>query len=352
MLLVEAPSINARCDPAQSYTVAWICPTPTSLTATKLILTKLHGRPQKTNNPSDSTIYTLGEIYGHNVVIATLPFNQQHGIAPAAEVVTNLTFTFPNVKFGLLVGTASAVPIQGKKQVYLGDIVVMKGDGIKHCGVLQYDYGKDVQGQRFQKTHFLNGAPRILQSGITQLVSWDCRGTKGLAEDIENQIRHKLRTVDDLEVQMRFSRPAPDKDRLFRAEIEHKSGSEGCGLRCDQDSIYDYGKLVHRDPPESLSIHYGLIGSGNKLIRNALERDRLAQEGDDAPYLCFETEAAGVMNKLPCLVVRGISNYADSHGDEDDEVWEPYAALVAAVYGSALLSRITPSEIQKGCGCS
>lgn len=29
--------------------------------------------------------------------------------------------------------------------------------------------------------------------------------------------------------------------------------------------------------------------------------------------LCFEMEAAGLMNSFPCLVVRGICDYADSH---------------------------------------
>ena len=43
--------------------------------------------------------------------------------------------------------------------------------------------------------------------------------------------------------------------------------------------------------------HYGLIASGNSLMRNVRMRDRL---GDRHNVLCFEMEAAGVVNSIPC----------------------------------------------------
>ncbi|KAF7588768.1 hypothetical protein BBP40_005234 [Aspergillus hancockii] len=42
-------------------------------------------------------------------------------------------------------------------------------------------------------------------------------------------------------------------------------------------------------------------------------------------------EAAGLMNQLPCLVIRGICDYADSRKNKK---WQGYAALTAAVYGN------------------
>jgi nucleoside phosphorylase len=41
-----------------------------------------------------------------------------------------------------------------------------------------------------------------------------------------------------------------------------------------------------------------------------LVRDKLASEKG---VLCFEMEAAGLMNQFPCLVIRGICDYSDSH---------------------------------------
>jgi hypothetical protein len=45
-------------------------------------------------------------------------------------------------------------------------------------------------------------------------------------------------------------------------------------------------------------------------------------------------EAAGLMNDFPCLVIRGICDYADSHKTKE---WQGYAAAVAAAYTRELL---------------
>ena len=58
--------------------------------------------------------------------------------------------------------------------------------------------------------------------------------------------------------------------------------------------------------------------------------------------LCFEMEAAGLMNNFPCLVVRGICDYADSHKNKQ---WQPYAAATAAAYAKELLSVIPSAEV-------
>ena len=65
-----------------------------------------------------------------------------------------------------------------------------------------------------------------------------------------------------------------------------------------------------------------------------MTRDVLRQELD---ILCFEMEAAGLMDNFPCLVIRGICDYSDSHKNKQ---WQPYAAAVAAAYAKELLSVI------------
>ena len=51
--------------------------------------------------------YSLGEIGGHNIVIAVLP---EIGNNAAATVAIQLLNDFPSVRFGLLVGIGGAVP--------------------------------------------------------------------------------------------------------------------------------------------------------------------------------------------------------------------------------------------------
>jgi len=88
------------------------------------------------------------------------------------------------------------------------------------------------------------------------------------------------------------------------------------------------------------AIHYGLIASTNQLMKDALVRDTLAAERD---VLCFEMEAAGLINHFPCLVIRGVCDYSDSHKNKE---WQGYAAIAAAAYAKDLLCRILLNKVE------
>ena len=68
-------------------------------------------------------------------------------------------------------------------------------------------------------------------------------------------------------------------------------------------------------------------------MRHSATRERLRKELD---VLCFEIEA-GLIDDFPCLLVRGICDYADSH---KNKLWQGYAAATAAAYAKELLSVI------------
>jgi hypothetical protein len=57
---------------------------------------------------------------------------------------------------------------------------------------------------------------------------------------------------------------------------------------------------------------------------------------------CFEMEAAGLMDNFPCLVIRGICDYADSHKNKK---WQSYSAARAAAYAKAVLLLIAPQAV-------
>lgn len=50
------------------------------------------------------------------------------------------------------------------------------------------------------------------------------------------------------------------------------------------------------------------------------------------------------MDSFPCLVIRGICDYADSH---KNKIWQPYAAATAAAYAKELLHTIPGTEVNK-----
>lgn len=117
--------------------------------------------------------------------------------------------------------------------------------------------------------------------------------------------------------------------QLYGASYAHENSDCDC-TSCDQ------GRIVDRQPKTSQEphIHYGTIASGNQVMKNAQVRDRLASQ---LGILCFEMEAAGLMNHFPALIVRGICDYADSHKSKE---WQNHAALVAAAFAKEILSEV------------
>jgi nucleoside phosphorylase len=87
-------------------------------------------------------------------------------------------------------------------------------------------------------------------------------------------------------------------------------------------------------------VHYGTIVSGNQVIKSAAERENLSAKLGGV--YCFEMEAAGLMNSFPCLVIRGICDYADSHKNKR---WQAYAAATAAACAKEVLSVIPIIEV-------
>ena len=312
----------------ENYTVGWICALITEYVAAQEFLDEEHEAPEfvSTNDTND---YALGRIGKHNVVIAVMP-DGEYGTASAASVATNMLHTFTNIRIGLMVGIGGGAP-SGKHDIRLGDIVVSAsrdGEG----GVFQYDFGKTIQGQAFQHTRFLNQPPVLLRNALSGLQTQYKRKGHRLQEAVNNILKRNER------LQQEYERPPPDTDRLFKAQFTHHSS--GCAAFCatyPSNLIPRRTRAKYEDNP---AIHYGLIASGNQLMKDALVRDRLAAEKD---VLCFEMEAAGLMNHFPCLVIRGICDYSDSHKNKE---WQGYAAMVAAAYAKDLLSRIYINHVE------
>ncbi|EED22346.1 hypothetical protein TSTA_095950 [Talaromyces stipitatus ATCC 10500] len=147
----------------------------------------------------------------------------------------------------------------------------------EHSGVIEYDYGKAIGGGKLD-----------LLSHMNQLEAKRMMG-----------------------------------NFLFEFFYNH-AGGEGTCEKCDKD------RLVKRKPRETRTpfVHYGLIASED-------------QHNSMVYSLCFEMEAAGLMDDLLTLVIRGICDYCDSHKQKQ---WQGYAALTATAYAKSLLSIIPISR--------
>ncbi|KAJ5621451.1 nucleoside phosphorylase domain-containing protein [Penicillium herquei] len=298
------------------YTVGWICALPVELAAAKAILDEIHPRISRT----DHGIYTLGALDGHNIVIACLPAGV-YGTSSASIVATQMLHAFPSITFGLMVGIGGGVPSR-KVDIRLGDVVVSRPVG-SFGGVVQYDYGKEIGNGKIKHTGSLNKPPPFLLSAIGEL---EANHSIGFSE-IPSYLSEMLKRHPAMR---KFMYPGSQSDRLYEAEYYHIDSPDGTCSRCSKrHSVYRPARSS--DEP---AIHYGLIASGNKVMRDGVTRDQIAAElGGDV--ICFEMEAAGLMDTFPCIVIRGICDYADSHKSKS---WQPYAAAVAAAYAKELLS--------------
>jgi nucleoside phosphorylase len=307
-----------------TYTVGWICAIHPAYVAAQEFLDEEHGTPAFVA-PRDDNTYTLGKFGQHKVVIASLPCGD-YGTASASRVAANMLASFPNIRFGLLVGTAGGAPSM-VNDVRLGDIVIgVPSNG--ESGVFQYDFGKTIQGQPFQHTRTLNQPPTVLMSAVSNVMAKHQR--KG------HQIQQAIDAVLDKSPKLRqqYQRPGNHTDRLFKSPITHDPSR----TISESDLVQRRERTKEEDNP---AIHYGLIASANQLMKDAIIRDRFASEKN---VLCFEMEAGGLMNSFPCLVIRGICNYSDTHKSKE---WQGYAAMAASAYAKDILKAIPPPRVDE-----
>ncbi|KAK1660100.1 nucleoside phosphorylase domain-containing protein [Colletotrichum godetiae] len=268
------------------YTIGWICAIVPEFVAARLFLDE---------SKNDNNSYQLGRMGKHNVAIAALPHGE-YGESSAAVVARDLIRTFENIRVGLLVGIGGGAP-SPEKDIRLGDVVVSSPTG-GYDGVLQYDFGKSMVDGKLEMTGFLNQPPIAFRTALNVLIAdIEIEGNW-----LENDIEKALKTEH---LRQKYGRPSSDFDKLFRSDISYNPNKTMAHY-----TTSDFVERQERSPDSTLVIHHGLIASANQVMKDAQKRDILAK---DKNVLCFEMEAAGLMNHFPCLVIRGICDYSDSH---------------------------------------
>jgi nucleoside phosphorylase len=306
-----------------SYGIGIICALVEEKAAMEMMLDEEHGMLKQKSGDHNS--YTLGRIRKHNVVIACLPGGHQ-GKAAATTVAIHMMYSFP-IKLGLMVGIGGGIPSQ-VPTIRLGDVVVSMPEGT-HGGVIQYDLGK-LESDGFRRKGHLDKPPKALLSAVTSL------RTRHERKDPDFP-RYLTTIANNRRMATKYGFQGAQHDRLFHSEEVHPKNHDDC------DHCVSTLRMIHRanredDTPQ---VFYGTIMSGDMVMKNGEERDRRAAE-DKA--ICFEMEAAGLMNDFPCLVIRGISDYSDSHKNDR---WQPYAAATAAAYAKELLNVLSMHEVEE-----
>ncbi|KAJ5177143.1 uncharacterized protein N7482_003020 [Penicillium canariense] len=300
----------------KEYTVGWVCALPKEQTAATAMLDRRHVGLSKP--PNDPNTYTLGCVGNHNVVIACLP-KGQIGNNSAANVAAWMISTFPSIRFGLMVGIGGGVP----PKVRLGDVVVSTPMG-QFPGLVQWDFGKAKEGGSFERTGSLNNPPTSLLTALTALeTEHDLVGSK-IPEYLEGLRKKWPRLVPKY-------LPFDLQDILFKADYEHASRRA-----LDPDDTSDVDN-IDDDDEESCR-----FCDKTQIVRRKT-RDMAVHFDLGGHVLCIEMEAAGLINNFPCIVIRGICDYADSHKNKD---WQEYAAAIAAAFAKEFLEFLQPTDVE------
>jgi nucleoside phosphorylase len=265
----------------------------------------------------DPNAYSTGSIASHNVVLTHL---SGMGKVHAANVAAYCRTSFPNIKLALVVGICGAVPFVSTTgaEIILGDVLISNG-------VIQYDVGRQYPRRFERKDTLLEslGRPSVEIRNILQKL--------GGVYDREKLNARMEAYIEELKKNpaLQATYPGAIHDVLFHATNHHPKADKTC-QECGCD-----GELVSRTRLKrgivQPAVHFGLIASGDKVMKSGEERDDIAERDG---VIGFEMESAGIWDVFPSIVIKGACDYSDSH---KTKMWQRYAAATAAACTKAFL---------------
>ncbi|KAK6342202.1 hypothetical protein TWF730_001680 [Orbilia blumenaviensis] len=358
---LSPPPPNYQPQNRKGFKIAIICALKVEFNAVALVVDEFfdnrgecYGRAAHDHNS-----YRTGRIGKHNVVLALMPCM---GKASAASVATALKQSYDGIELALLVGICGGVPKNGN-----GDDIIL-GDVIVSNSVIQYDFGRQYDHgfvpKNTPKENLGRANPNVLSFvGIL--------GTDDVVDIVEENtsqylVRLQRSALRSERTKGKYGYPGASEDRLFEPTYRHKHHSPLKCLTCNQcekaedpvceeaggsrsfcgDLRCDKSRTVRRDRLEEKkaslelvtavqkpSIHIGVVASGDGVMRSGVVRDRIVERDR---VIAFEMEAAGVWDSLPCVIIKGVCDYSDSHKDKK---WQWFAAATAASAMKAILER-------------
>lgn len=340
----------------EEFHVAIICTLTLEYDAVSLVFDQFwdeddepYGRAQ-----GDTNTYTTGRIGKHNVVLALLP---NMGTASAAGAAANFRSSYSGLKLALLVGICGGVPGTGADEMMLGDVVISKT-------AIQHSLGRQYPNAFVTKDTVGDSLGRPNKDIRTLIANFETeRGKRRLRQKAGQYLKDLQYTATQERHRCSYQYPGAAEDKLFAATYRHRHrGPQKCkcneetdGL-CDEAAralcsklLCDEGQLVSRkrlemkknlelDDAQCPEIFIGCVASGDTVMKSGEHRDQIARQRD---IIAFEMEGAGAWDEVPCVIVKGICDYADSH---KSKIWQPFAAATAASVMKAMLGRYTLTD--------
>lgn len=330
------------------FTIAIICALVEEANAVEALFDEVYDRLSQVYGKArgDRNAYVNGRMGKHEVVLCYMP---NMGKGSAAMVASDLRFSYTNIKMALVAGVCGGVPKRSNGQpIFLGDTIISDS-------VIQYDFGKQHPNgfRRKQDVKDTLGRP---SHELRALIA----GLSGDRTREEFQCKMVCHIQKMQKANPKWCRPTSD-DILFESFYIHKhhekpKGAANCiclsgdivdgicenamktdcvTLGCEQAHICrrreqaDMGNTV---------VHIGAIASADTVMKSGTHRDKLA---DAEEVIGLEMEGAGVWDNFPCIIIKGVCDYADSHKDNK---WQLFAAANAAAAARTLLDYVVADD--------
>lgn len=342
----------------EDFEIAIICALPLEYNAVSSVFEEFfdedgdpYGRAE-----GDPNIYTTGLIGKHNVVLALLC---HMGKSHASSAAASIGMSYTRLRIALLVGICGGVPrvgIDGADEILLGDVIISKS-------IVQYDYGR-LFSHKFVRKNTADDNPSKQNKYVRNVVA-QLETDRGRSI-LKKKAAHFLKELQTSARSGKYNYPGAEEDKLFESSYCHRHyiypkcacreygrmSSSICDdalnasckmLGCDESHLVRRKRLEQKlqleiDEAQVPAIFVGSVATGDKVMKSAEDRDRIANtEG----IIAFEMEAAGVWEDVPCIVIKGVCDYADSHKNKK---WQDFAAATAAATMKALLERIPQTE--------
>jgi nucleoside phosphorylase len=295
----------------------------------------------------DTNTYTTGRFGPHDVVLVHMP---GMGVNNASMVASKIRLSFRKINLGLVVGICGGAPL--KQPIILGDVIISDS-------IVDFTNGRHYpDGIQARSGHL--DAPGRPPPEIRGLLSKFA--TISMRQRLEDGIRQNLEGLCKKSNTARY--PGVEHDRLFAASYRHmhrketspheclctlsrsnsdpvcsKALEDDCdALRCDVKALetpFRRDRLASASPAPL--VHIGTVAT-TTVMKSGEHRERIASKNN---IIAFEMEGAGVWEHLPCIIIKGVCDYADSHKNKK---WQDYAAATAASAARAFLHLGIPEQ--------
>ncbi|KAK2035903.1 purine and uridine phosphorylase [Colletotrichum somersetense] len=337
----------------EDFRIAVICALPREYDAAILAFDEIWNDEEDRRRPAlrQHNNHILGRIGVHNVVLVLLP---NMGKVSAANEVVRLRSIYAKMELAFLTGICGGVPRPGTdNEILLGDVIISKS-------IVQYDLGRQYPGEFSRKNTIDDNLSRLNKDVRSFLATYETRHGRS---DLQRRITEILAQVQQIATDATggccYDRPAAEGDILFEPNYLHRHRDQS-GCSCGESTMCDGAikascrelgcDIRHQVPRTRLEftgsdsrIHVGCIGSGDTVMKSGEHRDQVAAKNG---IVAFEMEGAGVWEEMPCIIVKGVCDYADSH---KNKLWQDFAAAMAASATKALVERYMPRVTMTRC---